>query len=244
MFLVLVALSPEPLVPRFQPFPAVTAAAHRRRRRIRQRSLEYPLTLLKHTVFAAAFLASRNGHPVRTQSCLRTTQTPAPGASCRTSRRKRGFFVATFGSDEDLLVSNFGATGFNRHTYLKFNVANLDFPAGSTATLRVYGAAFYDTVSASAYAVFQDSWTETGIRWNNRPALGTLLDTILIPGTGDDGYRDFDVTAFVQSERAAGHVTVSLGLRSNVVSDYLARFYAIQSPNTDARPQLLIRQSF
>jgi hypothetical protein len=87
------------------------------------------------------------------------------------------------------------------------------------------------------YYVPADTWTETGIKWNNKPASTTLLATI--PGQSS-GWAEWTITQQVLSE-LAGDKILSLRLVSSVIdatSD--VTFNSKEVTTTSVRPQLLL----
>jgi endoglucanase len=102
------------------------------------------------------------------------------------------------------------STGYNRDGYVKFDLSTIN--TVSSAKLRVFAQLdAAGSVSLGAYAVADSSWTETGITWNNRPPLGSLLNTVTVNGTTFAWY-EIDVTSFVQAEKVAGRNSVTIGL--------------------------------
>lgn len=127
-------------------------------------------------------------------------------------------------TDPNILITKLNSTasaGNDRHTYLKFDAGS----AGSTITsavLRLYGK-IDDTRSSnvpiSAYSVSNTTWTESTITWNNKPATGgSALQTATVTDA-TARYYTWDITAYVQSEIAAGRTTISLALLSGVATD-------------------------
>jgi hypothetical protein len=123
----------------------------------------------------------------------------APGADART--------------DSGSPNTNYGASTFLRlrtgtpsnRSYLKFVVSGVSGQVQS-ATLRLY---VYDggDDGGGAYTV-SNSWTETGITWNNAPAIsGSPLDTVGSVSSGQ--WVEYDVTAAV-----SGNGTFSFGLKN------------------------------
>ena len=146
-----------------------------------------------------------------------------------------------FGATADLQVKT-GAAGFNRTSFLKFNIASIS--AVGTATLQIMGK-ISDTQNASIpvdlFAVADDSWTETGINFNNKPALAASpLSSRTITGTGLALY-EFDATAFVSSERALGHSFASFALKSPSASSSFIIFNSRESAS--GQPKLVINAS-
>jgi subtilisin family serine protease len=127
--------------------------------------------------------------------------------------------TANFGSDSSLVVKTSSA-GSNYISYLRFPLGGLSSTVGA-ARLRIYGSRFGSThVTDSAFAVSSNSWTESGINWNNKPALGARQGAALEVGQAA-GYYEWDVTAFVRSQKAAGVSAVSLAVKmdSSIGSD-------------------------
>jgi len=121
----------------------------------------------------------------------------------------------THGGDSDILVRSF--TDGDARSFLKFNVSNI--PAGSDillAKLRLYcysTANLIDGVSdVEARRVVNDTWSETGISWNDQPAYGSVEDT-QTPVT--DSWIEWTVSDWVQNE-LDGDKIVSICLKSAV----------------------------
>ncbi|WP_221391437.1 malectin domain-containing carbohydrate-binding protein [Dyadobacter sp. NIV53] len=90
-------------------------------------------------------------------------------------------------------------TDFNRRTYLKFSLA--DVSKIGSARIRLYGQNIQNDnmITIAARSLANDSWTETGINWENAPSVpGHLMDTVRISSTLQ--YYEMDVTEFVLSE--------------------------------------------
>lgn len=88
----------------------------------------------------------------------------------------------------------------------------------------------------SAFGVTNDSWTESGINWNNAPAI--------VPGriggascTFDEKYYEIDVTDFVRAQ-LAGDKIVSLALKDTAIQDKKVTFRSRES--AIYKPQLVI----
>ena len=101
-----------------------------------------------------------------------------------------------------------------RIAYLKFDIASLAAKEGrvASATLRLYGgnrASGYNAYD-TAYAVPDTSWTEGGLTYANRPAPGLRQGTCLSFTAAH--YVEWDVTGWVDAQRAAGKSVVSLAV--------------------------------
>ncbi|MGX5819498.1 CBM96 family carbohydrate-binding protein [Chitinophaga lutea] len=131
----------------------------------------------------------------------------------------------TYGTTDSTLlitkVSPAGQLNNARETYLQFDLSSITSPLASVV-LKVYGKVDLTTVPSVAVAAFPVSnttWTENTLTWNNKPAAGaTALATVTVSNAAY-AYYDFDVTAYVQAEKAAGRNKVSFALKSQVAHD-------------------------
>jgi hypothetical protein len=119
-----------------------------------------------------------------------------------------------YGSDPSLVVKKIGSTSYARQAYVKFDLNHVNGANVTSAKLYVYGKVVDGvgtTSNVEAHGVSDDSWTESGINWNNKPALSSLQSTVNIDSIANE-WREFDVTAYVQSQ-LAGDKTVTIGLK-------------------------------
>ncbi len=135
---------------------------------------------------------------------------------------------ANFGAATTVLVKNSGTTnsGFNRWIYLRFDLASISGTV-TTAKLRLFGRVDNTASESHATALFSVSsttWSETGITWNNKPATGaTALSTTNVTSAAATTY-EWDATAYVKSELAAGRKLISLALKNASVSSSTETF--------------------
>ena len=143
------------------------------------------------------------------------------------------FGNTNYGSSNELRVKFGNNPSYIRRSYLKFDLST----AGTvgSAILRIYGSNVQNTISGSitAHGVTDDSWTELGLTANNAPSIPSA---ILAGATFDAtlGYRDFDITAFIESQRNADG-TASIALQSTVDA-----VYSLSSRETAQPPELVI----
>jgi len=140
-----------------------------------------------------------------------------------------------FGAATTLLVKN-STTGFNRHTFLKFDLSAVS--TVSSARLRLFGnlGGTSGTSPVTAHQVSDNSWTETGITWNNQPAIGTGMTTVSVGITAQ--YWEWDVTSYIQSQKAAGQTSVTLELQNDVSTAQPAAFNSREAASNP--PQLVV----
>jgi hypothetical protein len=126
----------------------------------------------------------------------------------------------TFGStDASELVTKVapaGQTGNNREAYLTFDLSAVTGTV-TGATLKVNGHT-QDSRDANivvgAYSVSGTGWTESALTWNNKPAsAATALGTATVTDA-TARYYNWNITSYIQSERAAGHTKVSFVLKN------------------------------
>lgn len=141
-----------------------------------------------------------------------------------------------YGSDRQLVTKK-GNVGFSRRAYLKFDLSHLEGKTVSSVKLLLYGKAeaTHLVANVEAYGVEDDTWTESGITWNNKPAFTSFQSAISINGT--DEWREFDITAFVQNQ-LAGDMIVSIGLLD--VSANGSIFSSKEGINNSYQPYLSI----
>lgn len=101
-----------------------------------------------------------------------------------------------------------GGSGFDRRSLLRFSLSNLRATSASRATLKLYVSSLPNgtPVPIKLLAVSDDSWSETGVNWNNQPASGTVLATASLTTSG---WLAVDVTTWL-SQQLAGDKQMSL----------------------------------
>jgi glucose/arabinose dehydrogenase len=149
-----------------------------------------------------------------------------------------GSYASTnFGSATELQVKSNATAGYSRETYLKFDLSTLS-TIGS-AKLRLYG---HLTESASlqtaVYGASDTSWSEGGLTWNTKPAVGTTAAAIVTISSTSDQWYEWDVTSLLQAEKAAGHTLVTLVLKNLQKTNATLAFASDEASSN--RPELLI----
>jgi hypothetical protein len=132
-----------------------------------------------------------------------------------------------------------GPTGFNRVAYLTFDLSRVKVI--HSAKLRLYGQTIGGGgpgVAVRAYGT-HGVWPTGRLTWKNRPtAAGAPLASATVKGTTARWY-DWDLTAFLKSQKAAGHNLVTIALQAAVATDAAALFLQGRSGNA-TRPQLVV----
>jgi hypothetical protein len=149
--------------------------------------------------------------------------------------------ASNFGTATALQVRKSTTAGNTRSTVLKFDLTSLT--TISSATLRLYGKLDVTTnpsVSVQAFAASSTTWTETGVTWNNKPtASGASLGQISVVGTTASWYT-IDLTAWLQSQKAAGKTTAALVLTSPTTTTSMAVFNSDEAASNG--PQMVVKR--
>ncbi|HYF50430.1 MAG TPA: DNRLRE domain-containing protein [Planctomycetota bacterium] len=124
--------------------------------------------------------------------------------------------------------SNFGATSqltvklttnpdYTRESFLRFDTSSV---AGTITSAKVrLRIETTDTANAfthSARFVSSNSWAESAITWNSKPAAGSVLKTWSPNTVGNGGVVEIDVTSQVQAARS-GDKKISLSIGANEI---------------------------
>jgi hypothetical protein len=132
------------------------------------------------------------------------------------------------------------ATGYNREIYLKFDLTDPDLTSIGSAKLRLYGKIDSATEFASiaAYGAADTSWNESTLTWDNRPAADGSQLAARNVSTSAYKWYEWDVTSYLQAQRAAGATAVTLVLRSQAKTGPNPLFNSDEAATN--RPQLVI----
>lgn len=158
------------------------------------------------------------------------------------------FRDTNYGTDALLQVKrtlNAGA-GRGRRAFLKFDTSSV---TGSVtrATLVVFASLSEPSLSnvpMRLQQVTDTTWNELTLTWNNQPNVtspNALAPDIVVAST-TGAFYEFNLTTFIQSERAAGRNVVAFRLINNVPTGTSGASYSIVNSKeaTANRPQLII----
>ncbi len=153
-----------------------------------------------------------------------------------------GSYAATnFGADPTLVAKWSVTLGNTRQMYVKFDLTAV--PAGSAiaAKVRIYGKLSATGSVPISIRGTPTGWSESTLTWNNRPAAGaTALAAATVTSTTSNWF-ELDVTAYVQSELAAGRKIVSFVVGATSKTDAQAIFNSDDA--TSNRPQIQVTTS-
>ncbi|HEV2764959.1 MAG TPA: carboxypeptidase regulatory-like domain-containing protein, partial [Pyrinomonadaceae bacterium] len=105
------------------------------------------------------------------------------------------------------LVSRLASSASNTYeSYLTFDVGQQC--TVSNVKLRLYGRlSSGSNLAVSVYSVADTAWTETGIKWSNKPPAGSLLRTTTIVNS-TAAFYEWDITNYVRGEINAGRTRI------------------------------------
>ena len=192
-------------------------------------------------VYALMAKATDNANGTKNSSVVNINVVTQTGLSPTADAYVRDGSSATtnFGTVNEL-QTQVSSTGSNRETYLKFDIATVTSIVN--AKLRLYGR-LSDTsgtnVPATVYpvSVSAPDWTESGITWNNKPATDAALTSATIADNNARWY-EWNITAHIQSEKAAGRNIIKLAIKNTSPSTPFATFNSKENDNN--RPQLIL----
>ncbi|MCG8475197.1 MAG: DNRLRE domain-containing protein, partial [Cytophagales bacterium] len=142
-----------------------------------------------------------------------------------------------FGKDTWLQVKKEGPS-WNRKSFFRFDLSEFNEPILS-AKLKLVpianGTAITSTVFRTMF-VADDSWEENSLTWNNQPAIGAVLDSVL----GSTNATEWDITAQAEIERQ-GDGKLSLALESTTPgSQNWIAYNSREVQNAFVRPVLIV----
>jgi hypothetical protein len=127
--------------------------------------------------FADSFTITKSGPPPPTSTSTTTTSTTMPGGGVTVTANADSFVqsdvpTAAHGADTSLYVDS----SPSKITYLKFDTSALAGKTLAAATLRITTTSSSSSGSPDTqvvHPVSDSSWTESGLTYNTRPAVGT-----------------------------------------------------------------------
>ncbi len=153
--------------------------------------------------------------------------------------RNGSTYAATnYGAATSLVIKK-DAVGYTRETFFKFDVSGL--PAGAEyVKLRLY-VNYANTGAAGvpwiAQFISNDSWTETGVNWNNMPIVTSNIDTV--PGMAAGNYVEWDVTATALAQQSGDGILSIKVVSNGTGSTTDVSFSSKETSNAALRPALV-----
>lgn len=149
-----------------------------------------------------------------------------------------GMTSTNYGTDTTLTVKKRdNNSAYVREAYLRFNKSSVSGTINS-AQIKLYVTSLHSntpTFPLRAYGIQNNSWTETGITYANRPTeAGTALGSATASAAGQ--YVYLDVTSYVQQQSGNQLNFRIIGL----TEDYGAAFASKENTTASRRPVLVI----
>ena len=155
---------------------------------------------------------------------------------------QQGIPTVNFGDNTTLMVKkddNYLGGYYNREAFLKFDLSNISGTIGSAQLMLFVESVGVGSTTIGISSVEDDTWTEGGITWNNKPSIGNRKDHITFNASDHSRGDRFpiDVTSQLQTEEDG---TLSLKLEGITEgTDKWLKFYSQEAP-VHVRPILMI----
>jgi glucose/arabinose dehydrogenase/PKD repeat protein len=145
----------------------------------------------------------------------------------------------SFGTAAELVVKQSTAADYQRRTHLRFPIGS--GPVGR-ALLRLRGAlSSSGDMPVSVYPVSNITWPEGTLTWNTQPPAGATASASNRVASTSSAWYEWDVTAYVRSERTAGRTSASFVLVGTAATEPFASFASREASSN--RPELLISEA-
>ena len=143
-----------------------------------------------------------------------------------------------YGTAKTLLVQK--SSTVNQIAYLKFDLSSV-----STiifAHLKLYGSLVggAGNLAVGIFGVSNTTWTETGIKNSNKPAINSTKITSATFIDAIPRWYSFDLTSYLSAQKAAGHNTVTLAVEMLASNSTYAQFNSREGNAPNTRPQLAL----
>lgn len=112
----------------------------------------------------------------------------------------------------DPLQIRAGVADVTREAFLRFDLSAFSQVEDATLWALTEGSLSADA-QAELHWVSDNSWSESGLTWNNRPTMGGPVATLEIRRVNSPRLRGVDLRDAVRSAAQAGHERLSLGIR-------------------------------
>jgi len=140
----------------------------------------------------------------------------------------------SFGAETTLMVKR-STPGYSRETYVNFDLSTIGSTVGR-AVLRLYGNTDGANVRIGVSGTTGTSpWTDSALTYTNRPTPGVMLATTTVTATA--GWYEWDVTAYLQSQKSTGLTIATLVVRGVDTTATVASFGSSEGSNG---PQLIV----
>lgn len=137
-----------------------------------------------------------------------------------------------------ILVTKKDATGYNRNSYLMFDLSQITGTVLQATLYLTSTSQGENNITNYANYVASNNWTESGITWNNQPSSTTTMSTGL--SYAANMLANFDASSYAASgQRFSVEIAPDTPTGSNAWIDYASQ----ENGTTNSRPQLVIISS-
>ncbi|WP_158082259.1 DUF7594 domain-containing protein [Paenibacillus ferrarius] len=143
--------------------------------------------------------------------------------------------TTNYGTGKKLEVRNSTSSSVYRHSYLRFDLGHVPAGANAFAAKLKLTSASAGTFTDQAQFVQDDSWGETSIAYNNKPAGGTVLGTWSMPSA--ENSVEVDISSPYTTE-LAGDKQLSLLITSQTTNNVSHYYYAKE--NGGGKPKIVV----
>ncbi len=155
--------------------------------------------------------------------------------------RDGSFTNNNFGDDTTLVVKGNSADGFNRSSFIKYDLRQL----GSNVPRAIVQLKVKETNSPNVrhtlYLASHATWKENSLNNANKPEATVAIETKAIPNVGE--FIEFDVTSQVNELLLNGISYLSLVIAVETGNNKaLVSYHSTEAINMDDRPKLAIRK--
>ena len=131
-----------------------------------------------------------------------------------------------------------GSSSVNREIFMRFNLSSLAGRSVREAELRLHSSEPDTAATAQTHFVADDTWAETAVTWNTRPAVAALLQSWT---PSPDYVQRLDLTARAAAEAAGdGQMSLRHAIVSQTTSATIFRYASREASNAALRPVLRV----
>lgn len=136
--------------------------------------------------------------------------------------------TSNFGNATTISVKGTNSLSFAREGFLKFDISDLDFPVNEAyLLLTVNSTEDASTRSIELYKVNDDSWEELELNWNNKPAIGDLIEQFDVSFADVGKQISINITEYLNESITQNYISFALTQPNN--QNHIIKFYSSES---------------
>ncbi len=141
----------------------------------------------------------------------------------------------TYGTGNNMQVQKTGGTT-DLDSYLKFDLSSCQGTTVTSAKLRVYKNGNSTAHAINVFSCSDDSWVESTLCWNNKPAKGTSQASLSVQNTG---WYEWTITSYVNTEFAGDKVVTVIMSEENSLNIW-TQWWTKEYTGTTYDPRLIV----